>query len=301
MLESLPVGCIGLGSMGAAMASNLITGGAKVVVYNRSRERAKPLEALGATIAATPAEAAACGLVMTMLADDNAVEAVTLGDDGIVAGLPDGGLHVAMSTIGVAFSERLAKTHADAGQRYLAAPVFGRPEAAAAAKLFIVAGGAADDLARAQPAFDLLGQRTFHIGESPSQANLVKLSGNFLITCVIEGLAETLTLGQKAGVDRAQMLDVFTNTIFGAPVYKTYGAMIVEERFAPPGFALPLGLKDNRLILQAGEALEVPLPFASAIRDRFITALASGYGDLDWSAIARVVADQAGVPSVAKR
>lgn len=293
-MSAQAIGFVGLGSMGRGMARNLARAGHPVSVYNRTRERAEAFASEGGSVAVTPAAAAATGIVITMLADDRAVEGAVFGADGIAAGLPKDGVHVSMSTIGVACSERLAAAHAERGQHYVSAPVFGRPEAAAAAKLFIVAAGAAAMVERVTPILNVLGQRIFVVGEAPEQANLVKLSGNFLITCVIEGLAEVLTLVGKAGVDRAQMLDILTSTLFSAPVYKTYGTIIVNGSFTPPGFALPLGLKDNRLLLQAAETLSVPLPFASVVRDRFLTALATGHGDEDWSAFAQVVAEQAG-------
>ena len=288
------VGFVGLGGMGRAMARNLVNAGHKVLVYNRTQERAETFAREGGSVAKTPAAAAAGGIVLTMLADDAAVEGVVNGDDGIAAGLPEGGIHVSMSTIGVACSARLAAAHAARGQHYVSAPVFGRPEAAAAAKLFIVNAGPAEALERVRPILEVLGQRIFPVGDTPEQANLVKLSGNFLITCVIESLAEVLSLVSKAGIERAAMLDILTSTLFSAPIYKTYGDIIVNGKFTPPGFALPLGLKDNRLLLQAAEKLDAPLPFASLIRDRFLTALATGHGEQDWSAFAEVVAEQAG-------
>jgi len=294
VMPELALGFVGLGAMGNGMARALAKAGYAVSAYNRTRERAESFASEGGTVAQTPAAAASTGTVITMLADDAAVEAAVFGNDGIAAGLPKDGLHISMSTIGFACSERLAAAHAERGQRYLSAPVFGRPEAAAAAKLFIVSAGDTTTHERAQPIFEALGQRTFWLGDEPAQANLVKLAGNFLITCVIESLAEVFTLAGKAGVDRAQILDLLTSTLFNAPIYKTYGNLIVNEQFMPPGFALPLGLKDNRLLLQAAEKLAVPLPFASVVRDRFLSAMATGHAHEDWSAIARVVAEQAG-------
>ncbi len=288
------IGFVGLGAMGSGMARNLVKAGYAVAVHNRTRERAEAFAREGGTIADTPGAAAATGTVLTMLADDAALEATVFGPAGIAAGLPPGGLHISLSTIGVALAERLAAAHEERGQHYLAAPVFGRPEAAAAAKLFVVAAGAAPAYDRALPLLETLAQKVFYLGEAPAQANLVKLSGNFLITCVIESLAEALTLVGKGGVEPALMLEILTSTLFNAPVYKTYGDMIVNERYLPPGFALPLGLKDNRLLLAAAEKLATPLPFASIVRDRFLSALATGHEHEDWSAIAQVVAEQAG-------
>jgi 3-hydroxyisobutyrate dehydrogenase-like beta-hydroxyacid dehydrogenase len=240
------------------------------------------------------AEACRGDAVVTMLADDAAVEGVTLGDAGVVATLPAGALHVSASTIGVATAERLTAAHGAAGQSFVAAPVFGRPEAAAARKLVIVAAGAPDALDDAAPLFAALGQRTVRFGDTPSAANLVKVSGNFLIASAIEALGEAVALVTKAGVDRRQYLDMLTTTLFAAPVYQSYGAIIADERWEPAGFAAPLGLKDVRLALAAGETLRVPLPLASLLRDRFLELLARGDAHLDWSAIARLAADAAG-------
>ncbi|MFG1396591.1 NAD(P)-dependent oxidoreductase [Roseixanthobacter pseudopolyaromaticivorans] len=281
----MKIGFIGLGRMGEAMAANLLKAGHAVSVYNRSPGKADALVAAGAVRAASIAEACQGEAVLTMLADDKAVEHVVLGDGAVLESLPKGALHISHSTISVALSERLAKAHAQAGQDYVAAPVFGRPEAAAAAKLFVVAAGAPEAVARCAPLFEAMGQRTFALSEKPEAANVVKLSGNFLIASVIEALGEAMALVGKAGIDKSEYLELLTSTLFGAPVYRTYGALIAEERFSPAGFAAPLGLKDVSLALAAGEALRVPLPLASLLRDRFLSLLAQGGEDLDWSAV----------------
>jgi 3-hydroxyisobutyrate dehydrogenase-like beta-hydroxyacid dehydrogenase len=241
-----------------------------------------------------PGEAARGEVVITMLADDNAVEQAVFGDGGILAALPAGGIHVSMSTISFALAERLAAAHRQKEQEFVAAPVFGRPDAAAAAKLFIVAAGKGEAIARCQPLFDVLGQRTFIMSEAAPTANLVKLSGNFLIAAVIEGLGEAVALVSKAGVDRTQYVEILTSTLFGAPVYKTYGALIAEERFHPAGFKAELGYKDVQLALAAAKDLEAPMPMASLIADRFLALLASGGGGLDWSALALIAKRDAG-------
>ena len=287
-------GFIGLGNMGAGMAANLIKAGHEVTVYNRSLDKAAPLVTLGATAAKHIADACRNDAVMTMLADDHAVETVAFGDNGIVASLSRGAVHVSCSTISVALSRRLAQAHADAGQRYVAAPVFGRPDAAAAAKLFVVAAGAPDAVDAVRPLLDAIGQRTFQMAEQPHAANLVKLSGNFLIAVVIESLGEAMALVGKGGVDLHAYLDLLTSTLFSAPVYRTYGGLIVDRKFEPAGFAAPLGYKDIRLALSAAEDLRVPLPLASLLRDRFITLLAHGGDTLDWSAVGELAAKDAG-------
>lgn len=293
----MDTGFIGLGKMGQGMATNLLQAGHRVTVYNRSPEKAEALVQAGASAAHTVADACHGEVVFTMLADDTAVEGVAFGDGGIIASLAPDATHVSSSTISVALSERLAAAHADAGQRYAAAPVFGRPEAAAAAKLFVVAAGEPRVLQPLGPLFEAIGQRTFVVSEQPHTANLVKLSGNFLIASVIESLSEAVALVAKAGVDRQQYVDILTSTLFSAPAYQTYGGLIARRQFEPAGFAAQLGLKDVRLALAAAEQLEVPLPVASLLRDRFLTLVATGIGHLDWSALATLAERDAGLVS----
>ena len=288
------VGFIGLGRMGAGMTANLLKAGHRVTVYNRTPEKAAALVAQGAKLAARVSDACRGEAVITMLANDDAVESVAFGKDGIVHSLPAGAMHVSSSTISVALSERLTEAHARAGQRFVSAPVFGRPDAAAAGKLFIVAAGEPAAVAAAAPLFEAMGQKTFVLSESPKAANLVKLSGNFLIASVIESLGEALALVAKGGVDQRQYLEMLTSTLFNAPVYKTYGGLIADGIFEPAGFAAPLGQKDIRLTLAAAEELRVPMPLASLLRDRFLTLLAHGGDKLDWSAIGGLAAKDAG-------
>jgi 3-hydroxyisobutyrate dehydrogenase-like beta-hydroxyacid dehydrogenase len=290
----MDIGFIGLGNMGRGMAANLMNAGHRLIVYNRSPGKAEALVQRGATAASSVAEASRAEVVFTMLSDDQAVEAVTFGPDGIVASLAPGATHVSSSTISVALSERLAAAHAEAGQRYAAAPVFGRPEAASAAKLFVIAAGAPEVLEPLSSLFDAIGQRTFVVSERPHTANLVKLSGNFLLASAIESIGEAVALVAKAAVDRQQYVEILTSTLFAAPAYQTYGGLIARREFEPAGFAARLGLKDVRLVLAAGEQLEVPLPVASLLRDRFLTLVATGGGDLDWSALATLAARDAG-------
>lgn len=293
---------IGLGNMGSAMAANLLKAGHTLTVYNRTRARADELKPLGARVAATPGEAAAgAEVAITMLADDHALESVVFGQGtaekgkGMLDSLPPNAIHISMSTISVALSRRLAAAHAERKQRYVSAPVFGRPEAAAAAKLFIVAAGPAAQIERCRPLFDAMGQKTFLAGDDASGANLMKLAGNFLITAVIEGLAESFALVRKAGLDANMFHEILTSSLFNAPIYKTYGALINSQKFEPAGFKLPLGLKDNRLLLAAAEENTVAMPMASLIRDRFLAALGQGMGELDWSAISKLSAKDAGL------
>lgn len=291
----MKVGFIGLGQMGSAMAGNLVKAGHEVTVYNRSRDKAEALAGEGARVAATVAEACGGEAVFTMLAHDDALSAVVHGEGGVLASLGKDAVHISASTISVAMSERLTREHAAVGQRFVAAPVFGRPEAAAAAKLFVAAAGMPDAIQAMRPLFEAIGQRTFVLGEEPKAANLVKLSGNFLIASVIESLGEAMALVEKGGVDRHTYLDLLTSTLFNAPVYKTYGGLIADRKFKPAGSTAPLGQKDIRLVLAAGEALNVPLPLASLLRDRFLTLLAHGGEELDWSAIGALAAKDAGL------
>jgi 3-hydroxyisobutyrate dehydrogenase-like beta-hydroxyacid dehydrogenase len=301
MVDVMKIGFIGLGNMGAGMAANLLKAGHEVTAYNRSMDKVVALAEQGATPAKSVAETCDGDIVITMLADDAAVEAVTFGDDGIRASLRSGATHVSSSTISVALSERLTAAHTEKGQQFVSAPVFGRPEAAAAAKLFVVAAGAPDAVQAVSPVFDAIGQRTFVVSEEPKAANLVKLSGNFLIASIIESLGEAMALVSKAGVDKNDYLELLTSTLFGAPAYKTYGGLLAREEFEPAGFAAELGLKDVRLVLAAGEALQTPLPIASLLRDRFLTLLANGGGGLDWSAVGALSAWEAGGRNPAAR
>jgi 3-hydroxyisobutyrate dehydrogenase-like beta-hydroxyacid dehydrogenase len=290
----MKVGLIGLGNMGSGMAANLLKAGHEVTVYNRTPSKVQALVARGARQAAKVAGACRGDAVITMLADDSAVEGIVFGQGGIGASLGKGAIHISSSTISVALSEKMTAAHATNGQRFISAPVFGRPEAAAAAMLFVAVAGAPDTIDECMPLFNAIGQKTFRFGEKPSDANLVKLSGNFLISSVIEALGEAIALVGKAGLDQHQYVDFLTSTLFNAPVYKTYGGLIADKKFEPAGFAAPLGFKDNRLVLAAAETLRVPLPLASLIYNRFLTLLARGGEKLDWSAFSQLAAEDAG-------
>jgi 3-hydroxyisobutyrate dehydrogenase-like beta-hydroxyacid dehydrogenase len=288
------IGFIGLGNMGRAMARNLLHAGHELTVYNRSRKAADDLADEGARVAESPAQAAGQEIVITMLADDHAVESVVFGPHGVLEGMRDG-VHISMSTISPDLSRRLSDAHQERGLEYVAAPVFGRPEAAAAGQLFIVAAGSKEALAKAKPVFELLGQRTFEVGEQPEHANFIKLFGNFLITCVLESLGEVFAVARKAEINPSTVFEVLSGSMFGAPAYNNYGPRIIEEKFSPAGFRMPLGLKDVRLMLQAADRLSAPMPFANIVHDHFLSAIANGYGDLDWSALALVAAQSAGL------
>jgi 3-hydroxyisobutyrate dehydrogenase-like beta-hydroxyacid dehydrogenase len=292
----MKLGFVGLGNMGSGIARNLIKAGHTLTVYNRTKSRAEELQPLGAKVAGTPGDAASdAEVVITMLADDHAMEAVVFGPGNILESLPSAAVHVGMSTISVALSRRLAALHKEKRQSYIAAPVFGRPDAAAAGKLFIVAGGAADQIERCQPLFTAIGQKTFVAGEEAFAANVFKLAGNFMITTVIESLSEAFALIRKSGLDSNRFLEVLTESLFTSPVYRNYGAMIAADKFEPVGFKLPLGFKDNKLVLTAAEEVAVPMPMANLVHDRFVTAIAQGMSNSDWAAIARISAQDAGL------
>jgi 3-hydroxyisobutyrate dehydrogenase-like beta-hydroxyacid dehydrogenase len=301
MTDQPRIAFIGLGNMGSGIAGNLIRAGFPVTLYNRTPQKLAPLLAMGGRGAGSIAEACAgADILITMLADDAAEESVCLGGDGAIAHLREQALHISHTTIGAAMARRLAAAHETAGQAYLSAPVFGRPEAAAAASLVVLTGGRAELVERARPLLEAIGQKIFSMGERPEAANIAKLGGNMLIATVIESLGEVLALAGKAGIDRAAYVDMLTSTLFAAPVYKTYGGLIVEEKFEPAGFAAPLGLKDVKLALAAADELRVPLPIGSLLRDRFLALLAQGGERLDWSAAGSLAARDAGLETIFK-
>ncbi len=290
------IGFIGLGNMGAQMARNLIEAGFKLAVFNRTRARGEPLAASGATLADAPKAAVVSGgVVVTSLADDLALQSVALGENGFADALGKDGLHISMSTVSPETSRKLAQEHAKRGSHFLAAPVFGRPDVAAAGKLWICQSGPAAAKQRAKPVLEVLGQSVHDFGEDPGAANVVKLSGNFLILSAIEALSEALALAEKNGVDRTAMASLFGQTMFSCPVYQTYGRILAERAFEPPGFALKLGNKDMRLVRDTAEAVQVPMPVGDLLRARMLSALAKGRGGMDWSAIELSTAEDAAI------
>jgi len=291
----MKVAFLGLGNMGAGMAKNLLRAGHEVTVYNRSREKAEAFAKDGARVAASPGEACReCEAAMTMLSDDAALEQVVFGEGGMAGTLPRGAVHVSNSTIGTALARRLAEAHGERGQEFVSAPVFGRPEAALAKKLVVTAAGRRETIERCRPLFEAVGRETFIAGEEPWQANAVKLCGNFMIASMIQSFGEAFATLRKAGVAPELFLGVM-NALFASPVYANYGKMIAEERYEPAGFALKLGLKDMRLVLETAEQCTSPMPIASHLRDRLLSAAAQGQGEMDWSSVARVAARAAGL------
>jgi 3-hydroxyisobutyrate dehydrogenase-like beta-hydroxyacid dehydrogenase len=277
------------------VAGRLLRAGHEITVYNRTAARAQGLIDQGARRAAWVADACQGDAVITMLADDDAVEDVVSGERGVLQNLGPRTAHVSMSTISVALCERLADLHATAGQRFVAAPVFGRPEAAAQGNLFIVAAGPPEVIDACGPLFDTLGQKTVPVGTVPPAANLVKLSGNFLIASILEALGEAMALVRKAGIDPQRYYELLTTTLFTGPLFTNYGGLIARQEFRPAGFAAPLGEKDLRLALAAAERLRVPMPLASLVHDRLQTLVARDGEQFDWSALGQLAAQDAGL------
>ncbi len=288
----MKIGFIGLGAMGKGIAAQLVRAGHEVIVWNRSRGAVDELVGVGAVAAKSAADAAQTGMLHSMLADDAALEAVLYGAS-VLEALPRGGAHVNHATISVALARELAAAHRARGVGYVSAPVFGRPDAAAAGKLHVLVAGAAAAIERVKPQLVAIGQSLWPLGEAPERANIAKIAGNFMIAAAIESMAEATTLTRAHGVEARDFLDVLTGTLFAAPVYKTYAGLIAERRFSPAGFGLRLGYKDASLTLAAANDTQVPMPTANVLRDAFLDALAHGDGDLDWSALADVAARRA--------
>jgi 3-hydroxyisobutyrate dehydrogenase-like beta-hydroxyacid dehydrogenase len=294
MPETIAV--LGLGGMGAGAARRLLEKGHRITVWNRTVDRSAPLVERGAETTRSPGEAAAgAGIVITFLADDRALEEVVLGPEGIAAGLAPGGVHLSMSTISPATARRLVEAHRQRNAAYVAAPVFGRPDAAAGGQLWIVTSGAAGAKEKARPVLEALGQGVRDFGEDPVAAHVVKLAGNFLIAAATEAMAEAYTLGEKCGLDRVQLAEFFGASLFPSRIYQHYGRLIAEHRYEPPGFKLKLGLKDMRLVLGAADAHAMPMPLASLLHDRLLALAAQSHGEIDWTGIGLAVAKDAGV------
>ncbi|WP_020650864.1 NAD(P)-dependent oxidoreductase [Solimonas variicoloris] len=296
----MDIGFIGLGGMGRGIAANLLKAGHRVVVWNRSQTPVHELVALGAEAAATVDETLRGTALFSMLADDAALREVLL-DSGALGRAATGLVHVNLATISTALARELDERHAENGLGYVSAPVFGRPDAAAAGTLQVLAAGREDAVDRVLPLLAAIGQKTWRLGADPVRANALKISGNFMIAAALEAMGEAAALGQAYGVSPTELIEMLTGTLFAAPVYKNYGALIAERRYEPAGFKLRLGLKDVRLALAAGDAAQVPLPLASLLRDAMLEGLAAGDGDADWSVIARLAARRAGQPEGGER
>lgn len=290
------IGFIGLGNMGLPIAENLLRAGYPLKVYNRTASKASGLVAAGAQSVSSPAEVASPGgVVATMLADDLAIEEICAGDDSFITRMGAGGVHISMSTIAPATARRLAEQHAKSKVSYVAAPVFGRPEAAASRQLSICVSGSADAKRRAAPILAAVSRATVDFGEDSGAANIVKLCGNFLLAAAIEAMAEAFTLAEKNGIDRKRAAEMLTQTLFPCPVYQGYGKRIAENNYEPAGFRLSLGLKDINLVLQTAGSSPMAMPLASLLRDRWLVAMAKHRENLDWSAAALSASEDAGI------
>jgi 3-hydroxyisobutyrate dehydrogenase-like beta-hydroxyacid dehydrogenase len=287
------VGFIGLGNMGKAIATNMLRAGHQLRVWNRSPAPARELAELGAEVAANPADAARAEVLVSMLPDDTVARSVLLGQ-GVLEAAPSGLVHVNMATVSIGLVRELTEMHRHRGLKYLAAPVFGRPDLARAGKLNTVVAGDAASIARVEPLLLATSARVWPAGEDPARANAIKLAGNFMIACALESMGEAAALVHGYGVSAHTLLEILASGLFAAPVYQIYGSMIAAGKFEPPGFKLTLGFKDVRLALEAARAVHVPLRFGSVLNDNFLEALASGHGELDWAAVARVPLRQAG-------
>jgi 3-hydroxyisobutyrate dehydrogenase-like beta-hydroxyacid dehydrogenase len=289
------VGFIGLGAMGSAMAANLLKAGFGLRVYNRTADKARPLLEKGAILARTPAEVAEPGgIVVTMVANDAALEEVTIGPSGVLSRLKNG-VHLSMSTIAPKTARKLSELHQEAGGRFVGSPVFGKPDVAAAAKLWIVTAGDAAARARVRPLQEAMGQRVFEFGDDPGSAHAIKLAGNFMLGAAIEAMAEAFTLAQKHGVPRKETYEFFTQTLFDCFVYRGYGQLVSSEHYQPVGAKPSLIRKDYGLILDAAAEKCVPMPLAALIHQRLTARVAKGHDDVDWASFAREVSESAGL------
>jgi 3-hydroxyisobutyrate dehydrogenase-like beta-hydroxyacid dehydrogenase len=297
--ERSKIGFVGLGHMGTAMAGNLAGVGRQVIACVRRTNRMDELAALGLRPTTDIADLFDCEVVISMLPDDDAVLDAAFGRagagiEGFAVGLRPGAIHLSMSTIGTVTATHLAREHARLRQGYVAAPVFGNPDAAKARQLFIVVAGAPTDVERCRPIIGNLGQQTFIVGTDPAHANLIKLLGNMMMATTLEMLGETVALFRKRGLDPNLFVEILTNTMFGGRAHRLYGDKIVAQRYAP-GLPLPLALKDVHLALAEAEDAAVPMPSVSVVRDRLIAGIARGHADLDWTALGLIAAEEAGI------
>lgn len=279
---------IGLGAMGKAIVPNLLEAGHDVTVWNRSPEPVDELVAQGAKRASTLAEAFQSPVVFSMLSNDQAVTEVFL-DSAVLAEAPTGTLHVNLATVSTELARRATDVHAEHGVGYLAAPVFGQVAVAAAGNLNILAAGDPEQIDRVQPLFDVIGTRTWRLGNRPEQANITKIIGNYLLATVIQSMGEAITLAEHSGVNPADLIELLSGTLFPGRIYQAYGTMIAERRFQPPGFTTELGRKDLHLALDAAAEQHIELPLGELLRAAFDDTIANGRGGDDWVAIAELL------------
>lgn len=289
----MKIGFIGLGQMGRGMVARLIERGHALNVWNRTHGAAEAFRERGATISEQAEQVLGAEVVITMLADDAAVRAVWL-DSGMVGRMPASAIHLNMASVSLALGKELAAAHRKNGSDYVAAPVFGRPSAAASGELDIIAAGNPAAIERCTPLFEVLGRRWFNVGTEPQRANIVKIARNFLLGTIIESLGEAFALVQKSGVAPAAFLDLITSTSMNAPAYKNYGRLILD-RPEQPTFTLKLGMKDVELALSAGRETGVPMPLAELLIEQHVAAIEHGYGDREWASLGNYIAEQAGL------
>jgi 3-hydroxyisobutyrate dehydrogenase-like beta-hydroxyacid dehydrogenase len=290
------IGFIGLGRMGQAMASRLLSSGHDLLVYNRSAGKTADLAKAGATVASSVAEVCkGRDLVISMVADDAALEAITLGPGGVREVMSKDTIYASMGTHSAGVIQSIDAALKAKGQTFVAAPVLGRPEAAAAGQLVIVSAGPAEALKKCEPAFSVIGRKTMEAASAPEAAIAIKLANNFVLGCAVETMAEAFALVRKYGVDPQVFYDVMTEGLFAAPAYKIYGKLMVDSSYDKPGFTVQLGLKDIKLALAAAELVGVPLPSGSVVRDRLVGAIGHGDGDRDWAVLGRESARASGL------
>jgi len=292
----MKIGFIGLGRMGQGMASRILGGGHDLSVYNRTAGKSAELAKAGAKVAATVAEVCTDrDLVISMVADDAALDAITLGAGGVREVLSKDAVYVSMGTHSAGAIQAVSAALKEKGQAFVAAPVLGRPDAAAAGQLVIVCAGPADAIRKCAPAFSVMGRKTMEAASAPEAAIAIKLANNFVLGCAIQTMAEGFSLVRKYGVNPQVFYDVITEGLFAAPAYKVYGKLIVDASYDKPGFTVKLGLKDIKLALAAGELVGVPLPSGSVVRDRLVGAIGHGDGDKDWAVLGKEQARACGL------
>jgi 3-hydroxyisobutyrate dehydrogenase-like beta-hydroxyacid dehydrogenase len=289
----MDVGFIGVGRMGSVMVANLIKAGHQVRAWDVVPAAVANAQRSGARAAGSARDAFTGDAVISMLPNDDAMRAVFLADDMIPQGSAT--IHINMATASIVCTDELFAAHRACGVPYVSATVFGRPEMAAERKLNILAAGDPNALARVQPLFDALGQKTWRVGNEPRQSNVTKIAGNLMVACMIEAMSEAAALGRAYGIPSMDVLDVVVGSLFDVPIYRIYSRLIGDQKFEPAGFDLRLGLKDAKLALEAGEEVNLPLPFASVLRDNYLDALAHGDEGKDWSAVSNVAARRGGL------
>jgi len=284
----MKIGFVGLGSLGTAIAENILNQRKQLLVYNRTASKTEPMVAKGADVSQNVRQLAReSDVVFSIVSDDHALEQITMGDEGIAKNLKPAGVHISMSTILPATATKLAEYHSTNGNCYVAAPVMGRPEAARARKLNFLVSGTKDIIEQVKPLLkDSGAEAIWEFGQEAATANVAKLCSNFLIACAIESMAEAINLARQSGLDATAWMNMLTRTIFSAPVYVNYGKLLLDEIFKPAGFSLRLGLKDANLIVDQSSAVNAEMPFGKLMQQRLSECVRMGLGDHDWTAVA---------------